>query len=296
MTKKNPRPCPACNCSDFRNLGNKNNFDIVCCRKCGTLFTDRIPDETEAENYDDYYSESNLTVPGFIRERLREIIGGFESYRKCNRLLDIGFGAGTMLEIAKEMGWKVYGLEVSKPAADQARQRGFNVVHGDLAGSGFEEGYFDVVAASEILEHLPNPKSDLREIARILRPGGLFWGTTPNAKALSFSILKLEWSILSPPEHIQLYSSMGVRLMLCNAGFEKLRLKTYGLNPSEIKNHFRPMKDSDSQFSRVNSGYELNESLTRSPFRKAVKSTLNRTLNLFGVGDSLKVSATKPEL
>ncbi len=294
MTQKDQRPCPACNCSDTRCFGSKNNFDILGCRDCGTLFTDRVPDETEAENYDDYYSESNLKVPGFIRERLKEIIGGFESYRKCNRLLDIGFGAGTMLEVAKDMGWEVYGLEVSKPAAEQARQRGFNVVHGDLAGSGYDEGYFDVITASEILEHLPAPESDLREIVRILRPGGLFWGTTPSAKALSFKILKLNWSVLSPPEHIQLYSSKGAHLMLVESGFEKVSFKTYGLNPSEIMHHFRAANEMEDQFSPVGSAYELNESLTRSPMRKAVKKALNGTLNVLGIGDSLKIFATKP--
>lgn len=292
MNEAGHRACPACSSTHARKYGSKNGFEILGCRSCSTLYTDRVPSASEAEDYDEYYSESNLSVPDFVRIRLKEIIAEFEPYRKTNRLLDIGFGAGTLLEVASEMGWEVHGLEVSGPAVEQAREKGFDVIHGDLRSSGFRDGFFDVVAASEILEHLADPATDLREIARILRPVGLFWGTTPSATSISFKLLKLNWSMLAPPEHIQLYSNIGASILLKHAGFDQIRMKTYGLNPMEIRSYYRRNDQFDADVSRVSSAYELNESLMRTPLRKTLKKALNESLNLLGIGDSLKIHAT----
>ncbi|MBX3265916.1 MAG: class I SAM-dependent methyltransferase [Acidobacteria bacterium] len=290
-SEREHRNCPACHGQDARHIGAKGGFEIFVCRSCSSIFTDRVPENDEQEDYDGYYSEANLSVPPFIRTRLREIIGGFESYRKTNRILDIGFGAGTLLETALELGWEVWGLEVSKPAVDQALAKGLNVFHGSIQESDYQMHFFDVVTASEILEHLPEPEADLKEIVRILRPGGLFWGTTPSARSISFRLLGLDWSVLSPPEHIQLYSRDGAKLMLRNAGFGEIRFKTYGVNPAEIKNHYSKRGGDKNEFSRVCSAYELNQSLTQSRARRLVKDVLNEVLNISHFGDSLKIFA-----
>ncbi len=298
MTNNQHRPCPACKKDQAKHRGNKNGFEIFTCLSCGSLFTDRVPDGSEAENYDEYYGDSNLSVPAFIQGRLEEIIGGFGQFRRNNRILDIGFGAGTMLDVAKDLGWEVHGLEVSLPAVEQARRRGYEVFHGGLKESEYPDDSFDVITASEILEHLPDPEADLREIARILRPGGLFWGTTPSAKGISFRLTGLDWSIISPPEHIQLFSVQAVHRMFKNAGFSNIVVKTHGFNPMEILEHFsskiRPKnRVEDQTFSRVETGYELNESLTSSPFRRRIKDTINGSLDLLRIGDSLKIFARK---
>jgi len=291
MKEKDPRECPACNSRERRLIGEKNGFEIFVCADCSTLYTGHVPAADETENYDEYYSESNLTVPEFVRTRVSEIVSGFSKYRRTGNFLDIGFGAGTVLDIASEQGWKVSGLEVSKPAVDRARMRGFDVFHGGLSDAGYAAGQFDVITSSEILEHLPDPIGDLKEIARILRPGGLFWATTPSARSLSFRLLKLEWSVLSPPEHIQLYSRRGASLMLESAGFSSVKFKTFGINSAEISDHYRSRKGDNQPFNRVEAAYKLNESLTRSPIRKLVKGGLNEALSVLGIGDSLKIYA-----
>ena len=264
----------------------------MVCRGCDTIYSGHIPAPHEAENYDEYYSAVNLTVPEFIVDRVNEIVGNFAPYRQTNRLLDIGFGAGTILETAKAQKWNAFGVEVSRPAVEQARSRGYEAFHGSLISAAYPDDYFDVITASEILEHISTPQEDLTEIVRILRPGGIFWATTPSARGISYRILKLEWSILSPPEHTQLYSKKGLFAMLNEAGFRNVRIDAFGVNPFEIVNHFKSRKGND-QFNRVETGYSLNAELMKSPIKRRIKAVANKTLSMLGIGDSLKVFAQK---
>lgn len=291
MEKPETRDCPACGQNVERGIGQKNGFEIFECRSCRSLYTGHVPTASDAQNYDEYYEATSLSIPEFVNERLHEILRPFDRYRRTNRLLDIGFGAGTLMEVARELKWEVTGEEISKRAYDHMMAKGFDVVYGDLKSAQFPTHYFDVVTASEILEHMSEPQIDLREIVRILRPGGLFWATTPSARSISFRLLKSNWSMLAPPEHLQLYSIAGARKMLSDAGFEIVRFKTHGVNPVEIKNHFWPPKVGPNACPRVDDIYRLNESLSRSGPRKFIKRSANGFLNLFKVGDSMKIFA-----
>lgn len=83
------------------------------------------------------------------------------------------------------MNWETFGVEVSKTAVENAKNFGFNVFHGELHEANYSANFFDVIIASEILEHLYDPRKLVREVYRILRPGGLFWATTPSSRGLS---------------------------------------------------------------------------------------------------------------
>jgi SAM-dependent methyltransferase len=291
MSNTKHRNCPACQSREASDAGEKSGFRIFVCRACGTLFTDRVPVFSEAENYDEYYTEANLQVPEVVRRRIGEIIEEFAPLRQTNRLLDIGFGAGTILDIGREKKWEVFGVEVSKQAVEQAERAGFSVFHGDLAEARYPNHYFDVVIASEIVEHLPEPQKLFDEAARILRPGGLFWATTPSGRGLSYRLMGVHWSVISPPEHIQLFSKKGMLQMLKTAGFSDIKLKTQGTNPLEIINYYRPANEKSNGFDRVGTGYKLNESLTKSPARQKIKNLLNGTLDILQIGDYMKIYA-----
>jgi 2-polyprenyl-3-methyl-5-hydroxy-6-metoxy-1,4-benzoquinol methylase len=259
------------------------------------LYTASLPAGEEAEDYDQYYSDSNLTVPPFVENRVREIVGSFSSYRKLNRLLDVGFGAGTILDCAADLGWEAHGIEVSKPAIEKALLSNHQVFYGNLHEAGYPTDHFDVVTSSEILEHLDSPKDELREIWRILRPGGLLWATTPSGRGISSRLLGVHWTVMAPPDHTQLYSKRAVKWMLAEAGFGEVNIKTHGTNPLELINHFRPASSSSAnQFERVQTSYNLNAGLSSSPMRRMIKQTLNFSLNVLRLGDSLKIYAKKP--
>src|SRR6266478_6195140 len=258
------RNCPACNSSKGRKQGRKNDFDILVCGNCGTLYTQTLPTLSTSQDYEAYYGAENLSVPEFIKRRLDEIVSDFEPYRRTNRLLDIGCGAGSLLEAARKSGWKAEGVEISRPAVDHVRAAGFEAFCGELTEAAYPTGHFDVVTASELLEHVPEPGHLVREVARILHPGGLWWATTPHSKGASGQLLKLDWSVISPPEHLHLFSARGLRGLLLSHGFRRVRIKTEGVNPIELlrRARGRSISNNDSSqsegFDRVRTSYQLN--------------------------------------
>ena len=123
----------ACGSSEAQNLGVKNELEIVCCRRCRTLYTPYSPWYSSEYFYLGYYLKAEeLNVPTFVRTRLDEITAEFAPYRQTNRLLDIGCGAGTLLEATRDHGWNAQGLDVSSHAAKHVRDLGFEVFEGEL--------------------------------------------------------------------------------------------------------------------------------------------------------------------
>ena len=298
MADKNSRDCPACHNSESIKLGKKNSFTMLRCKSCRSIYSSYLPTGAEAEDYDDYYTEENLKVPDFIQKILGEIIDDFTPHFLSGRLLDVGFGSAILMQVAREKGWQTTGVEVSRPAVEHAEKLGFEVFHGDLSEAKYPDNYFDVITASEIIEHCPQPEILLNEIIRILRPGGLLWATTPSAKGLSYRLTGLDWTVICPPEHLQLFSKKAIRLMLKKAGFSHSKIQTFGFNPMETANTFRRRfsrknGDEKADFDRVGTGYTLNESLTKNSARQKIKNLLNGTLNVLSVGDSLKIKAVK---
>lgn len=239
--------CPVCQHTEKKNLGEKNGFRVFTCKNCRSLYTENIDRSVATENYDDYYHEGNLSAPEFIRKILGKVISDFGPYRQSGRFLDVGCGAGTILEEAKAQGWQAEGLEVSAPAVETLRSRGFKIFHGTLHEAAYPESYFDVVTASEVIEHVDDPAEVLREMARILRPQGLLWMTTPHANGISSRMMGTGWSVISPPEHQHLFSIRGMRELLAKAGFTDCRFAVSGFNPFELVQFYRGRSPGDDK-------------------------------------------------
>ena len=98
------------------------------------------------------------------------------------RLLDVGCGVGTIsLELQKK-GFKVYGIDLSSVAIEKAKEKDINAVQCDVDKDGipFNDNYFDVVWAGDVVEHVFDPIFLLKEMSRVLKPTGKALLTTPN--------------------------------------------------------------------------------------------------------------------
>jgi SAM-dependent methyltransferase len=86
--------------------------------------------------------------------------------------LDIGCAFGHSIKQGEEFGLETYGIEYSGYATRRSLARA-SIVRGDAQSLPFDSDSFDIVSIFEVVEHLPNPESALRECFRVLRNDGL---------------------------------------------------------------------------------------------------------------------------
>jgi 2-polyprenyl-3-methyl-5-hydroxy-6-metoxy-1,4-benzoquinol methylase len=256
----------------------------------------QLPEAGAEEDYDIYYQPEYLTVPDFAQRRLNEIARRFAPYRQHNRLLDVGCGNGGMLLAARESGWQAQGLEVSTPAVEHVRKLGFEVRQGFLQDARFPDAHFDVITVIEVLEHVPDLPAFVAELSRLLRPGGYLFATTPHGRGISWRLLGTRWSVVSPPEHLQLLSVAGTRDLLRRNGFGRTKILTQSVNPREIVHVLRSKGEPKAEtegFDRGETSRELNAALSGNPAGRLFKGAVNGVLQGARMGDSLKIGAVR---
>lgn len=102
------------------------------------------------------------------------------------RVLDLGcaFGFGTRLPAKR---FKTYGHDLSAPYIERARRSlpGVTFTVGPADAVPYPDAFFDAVLLLDVLEHVPDDTAVLREIARVLRPGGMLILSVPNQGILA---------------------------------------------------------------------------------------------------------------
>jgi SAM-dependent methyltransferase len=113
-----------------------------------------------------------------------------------------------------------FGFDEGSIAAD-ASARGIPILTADQLAA--REGSFDVVTAIEMIEHALDPVAELRRIRRQLRPGGLLFLTTGNARPYAAKLSS--WKYVTPEIHISLFEPRTLELALTEAGFRPERVR-----------------------------------------------------------------------
>ncbi|MBY8873166.1 methyltransferase domain-containing protein [Micromonospora sp. PLK6-60] len=100
-------------------------------------------------------------------------------------LVDLGCGAGLLAPHLAGKGYRHVGVDLTRSALVQAAAHGVTVVNGDATAVPLADGCADVVAAGELLEHVPDWRRAVAQACRLLRPGGLLVLDTLNDTAVS---------------------------------------------------------------------------------------------------------------
>ena len=138
------------------------------------------------------------------------------------RILDAGCGTGSLLRALRDRGYTdLSGLELSEFAASFARDAtGANVVAGDLLGAKLGEARFDVINATEVIEHLREPALFFRRVGELLAPGGIFTYTTGNASGAYARLLGPRWPYFHPEGHLYYYDPETLTRYFRQAGLD----------------------------------------------------------------------------
>lgn len=135
--------------------------------------------------------------------------------------LEIGCGSGRLMQDVVAMGWKAIGIDFDASAVESARSKGLDARVGDLASHPFAEGSFDAVLMNHVIEHLPDAGGTLRQIMRLLRPGGRLLCVTPNGESWGHKRFVENWRGLEPPRHLQIFNRRSLHALAKSAGFER---------------------------------------------------------------------------
>jgi SAM-dependent methyltransferase len=130
-------------------------------------------------------------------------------------ILDIGSSTGTNLRLLSELGYtNVKGLDPSPVARDFCAQKGLaEVMPGDVRKIPFPVDSVDLVLATDIIEHVEEDDIAIKEIYRIIKPGGYILCTVPAFQSL--------WGIQDDvSQHKRRYKKNGLNALVQSAGFE----------------------------------------------------------------------------
>jgi 2-polyprenyl-6-hydroxyphenyl methylase/3-demethylubiquinone-9 3-methyltransferase len=126
----------------------------------------------------------------YFTEILKRQSGGDASGR---RLLDVGCGGGFLCEEFARIGFDVTGIDPSslKAAKAHAAQNCLRIDYQKARAEAlpFGDSSFDYVSCCDVLEHVDNVNETIAEIARVLKPGGLFFYDTINRTLLSWLVV-----------------------------------------------------------------------------------------------------------
>lgn len=151
----------------------------------------------------------------------------FPRYIENGRLLDIGCGAGKFLDEIKPYGFETYGVDLDERATAYAREQGHNVFCKPIEDANFDDNFFDVVRASHVVEHMPNPEQALLEAYRVLKPGGLFLVLLPNIDSFLAKKYRSYWFQLDIPRHLYHFTPESISKLLTKAGFNEIKITTH---------------------------------------------------------------------
>jgi SAM-dependent methyltransferase len=174
-----PMPCPLCDHDGVATLARLDGALLVRCRACRLAYRDPLRRVAEIRNeYDGVYAERDIASR--LDTRRQRIFADFltrVSPAAGQRLLDVGCGTGSFLDLARAAGWLTSGVELSPEGAAVARGRGHDVYDASASVAG---GSMDAVTLWNVLDYFEAPLPALRDLHRVLRPGGTLFIRTPS--------------------------------------------------------------------------------------------------------------------
>ena len=242
-------PCTLCGSFSFKTIFFCDGFSYVRCVSCSLVQINPQPLEAEVKRrYDinhgkDYLLYELNNEDTFLELELLALGDVDFDGLKPGSILDIGCATGTLLAKLRDKGWESLGVEISIPQAEYGRQkRNLDIRNLPLEENSFPDDHFDVVYASHLIEHLNNPSSFVREVYRILKPGGHFFVTTPNIAGFQARLFKNRWRS-AIFDHLYLFSKTTLTRLLGENGFKIEKIATWGglaagISPAFIKSLF----------------------------------------------------------
>jgi len=232
------------------NKGFKGNFNLYKCKNCDLIFLNPQPTVEESLKYytSDYYQRTDEGTG--IQKIVKNFTFFLQKFHTKNpnifkffpflsqyvrgikiipdgKYLDAGCGNGTFLYAMKRINpsEEYYGVEPGNFDEEDIKAHGLNVIRGTLEDAHYPDNYFDVITLNHVFEHVPDPSETMKELKRILKPGGILIIAVPNHNSFAYKIFgKFFWQ-LDVPRHLFHYSDKILKIYASklNLKVEKMR-------------------------------------------------------------------------
>ncbi|MCC6290752.1 class I SAM-dependent methyltransferase [Candidatus Nomurabacteria bacterium] len=214
-------------------LDKKDGAKVIDCGLCGFAHVLPIPSDEKLKHFyeKEFYQHER---PNYFKETKEDLSWWMSTYNnyyqlfelrtKGRKLLDIGSGPGHFLMCGKKRGWETTGIEPSTSAARYSQKRGL-VTYNDFFNYDHVKnlGFFDVVHAAMVLEHVPHPTGFINDMKKMLKHNGLIAIFSPNDYNPLQTVLRTEhkfkpWWVV-PRHHLNYFTVKSMAHLLQRLGF-----------------------------------------------------------------------------
>lgn len=211
-------------------------FQLRKCNECGhKSLRETLAPESLSRLYTRYYPRSTYSPDEFRPHReahgFQAWLQGERSFAfrwvpKNVRVLDIGCGFGEAVGYHEERGCDAHGVELDENIRCIADKFGYKIRVGAFDANNYEPGFFDYVTMDQVIEHVINPVESLRDIASVLRPGGVLILGTPNSNGWGARTFGDRWIHWHAPYHLHLFSRKSMALAAEQSGLALTDVRT----------------------------------------------------------------------
>jgi SAM-dependent methyltransferase len=208
--------CPFCASSRPQYLFTERGFNYQQCGSCSLIFLGtRVRPEFIGKVYDaeGYHSAEPTAATRRTAEKRMALLGSLPAGA---RIVEDGAGDGLFVAACRKAGYDAFGCDLGADAvAKAARVNDVELRHCTLDGLGLADDSLDAVACFNLLSHLYEPWAYMREVSRILRPGGVWLTRVGDKTGWKKRLARGNWSA---PEHVYHFPIQLVVKMAAEAG------------------------------------------------------------------------------
>ena len=200
-----------------------NGFTIVQCINDDFIYVNPQPGEVEIKNFytKEYFNsekrfgyQNYLELEKSLKIDAKRLLKSIRPYG--GDLLDIGCSFGFLLEVARELGFKVFGADISQDCINYCISKGFIVKW----LSDYNDNFFDIITLIGVIDHFSDPIKDFQEIKRVSKPGASII-----IRIANMDLFLGRHSTVKPPEHLYYFSSATLKRFLEDNGFQVTNIR-----------------------------------------------------------------------
>lgn len=150
----------------------------VYCEDCHHLYAEEFPIQKFEPSNGKSIGAGMPTRP-FLFSYYSEILTKLSQFTEGNELFEIGIGGSECILSAQEMGFNVFGLDISEGNVQQAQKYGLDVRANDIMEFVTDQKW-DIIIMGDVIEHVSDPVSVMEKVFHLLNDNGLVWISTPN--------------------------------------------------------------------------------------------------------------------